>query len=974
MKFKLPEIEEKILKFWKDHNIFQKTLDKTKKKEKFIFYEGPPTANGKPGIHHLLTRAFKDIISRYKTMQGFYVERKAGWDTHGLPVEIEVEKNLDTKTKADIEKYGIEKFNKKCKSSVWKYKEEWERFTERIGFWLDMDNPYITYEDYYVETVWWIIKQIWEKGLLYQDYRVSPYCPRCGTSLSSHEVAQGYKKIEEESIFVKFKAKDEDNTYFLCWTTTPWTLPGNVAITVNPGIEYVKAKANGENLILAKEKLEVLEEDYQIVKQFKGKELVGRKYEGLFPESQLEESENIYEVIPGDFVSLEEGTGLVHTAPAFGEEDMIAVQERNKETDKELPVLIPVDEEGKFKKEIKKWHGKFVKKADPEIIENLKERGLLYKSEMYTHDYPFCWRCKTPLIYYALETWFVNVSKKRDQLIENNKKINWVPGHIKKGRFGEWLREVKDWNLSRERYWGTPLPVWQCKKCSEIKVIGSIKELADVSNQKVSEIHRPSIDKIKFKCEKCDAEMERVPEVIDCWFDSGSMPFAQRHYPFENKDEIDNNILFPADYISEAIDQTRGWFYTLLAISTLLEKGIPYKNVICLGLVMDSDGKKMSKSKGNIVKPKNVVEKFGADCARFYFYTINNPGEPKRFDMDEVRDLYRKFFDTLWNSYKFFSIYIDDEFKPNKEFDSDNVLDQWIISKLEKLNQQVEDDLNNFYVVKAARKIKDFVDDLSNWYIRCSRRRFQKPSSKKEKEQAAQTLYRVLLKFVVIISPFTPFISEEIYHKLKGREESVHLEEFPTPKKQFVNTKLESQMDQARKIIAEVLSVRSEKGIKVRQPLSKLEIPDSKGVGEATVGVGEATVLKNNQQIVDLIKARLNVEKIIFGSKIKLNTEITPALKRKGIAREVVRQIQSMRKKAGYKPHDKISVSYSGTDYITDTLAQHKDFILKEIKAEDFRVRERGNHAPGDKQDSHFDIERETEIKKEKIWIGIKTV
>ncbi len=955
MKLDLPKIEEKILSFWKKKNIFRKSLEKTKQNPRFVFYEGPPTANGKPGIHHLLARAFKDIICRYKTMQGFFVERKAGWDTHGLPVEIEVEKEINLKSKKSIEEHGIDKFNQKCKKSAWLYKKDWEKFTERIGFWLDMENPYITYQNNYIETVWWILKQIWEEGFLYEDYKVVPFCPRCGTSLSSHEVSQGYEKIKENSIYVKFKKKGEENTFFLCWTTTPWTLPGNVVLSVNPKFKYLKVKVNNEYLILAEKRLEVLDQDYEVIEEFKGEYLEDSEYEPLFPEANTEKAENIYKVILADFVSLEEGTGIVHTAPAFGDDDMVALKNKNrklkKEDKEEFPVLIPVDEEGKFKKEIKEWQGKFVKKADPEIIKHLKERELIYKEEIIEHDYPFCWRCKTPLLYYIRDTWFIKTTEVKKRLIKNNQKINWVPEHVKTGRFGEWLNEVKDWNLSRERYWGTPLPIWKCKECEKEICIGSreelVKEAENLSSvSEIEDLHRPFIDEIVLKCE-CGSEMKRTSEVIDCWFDSGAMPFAQQHYPFENKEKIDKKEVFPADYITEAIDQTRGWFYTLLAISTLLGKGNPYKNVICLGLVLDSEGQKMSKSKGNIVKPKEVMEKFGADCARLYFYTINAPAEPKRFDFDDVQDLYRKFFDTLWQSFNFFSIYTEEDFKPKKNLKPNHILDKWILSKVERLNSEIVNNLNKYDVVKAARLLRDFVDDLSNWYIRTSRRRFQKPEKKEEKKEASQTLYYVLRKFVKLSAPFTPFISEEIYKKLKEKKESVHLENYPKAENSLIDDKIEGDMQKARQIVKEALALRAEKGIKVRQPLSFLAIDK-----------------KIPDDFMNLTAEQINVKEIRRGDKIELETRLTEGLRIEGILREIIRQIQQMRKKAGFKPKDGILIRFSGENTLDRILIDNKEEILNETKAEELKK--------GNKPKTVFDIEKEIKVDNKKLWLAIK--
>ncbi|MFC1630043.1 isoleucine--tRNA ligase, partial [Patescibacteria group bacterium] len=686
--------EEKVLAFWRENNIFKKTLEKTKDGSRFVFFEGPPYANGLPGIHHLLARSLKDIILRYKTMQGFFVERKAGWDTHGLPTEVDAEKKLNIKSKKDIEKIGIEKFTKECKKNVFTYKNEWEEFTEKIGYWLDLENPYITCSNEYIESLWWILKQIWDKELLYKDYKVVAFCPRCGTSLSSHEVAQGYKNIKEPSIYVKFKLKDRENTYLLVWTTTPWTLPGNAAVAVDPNLTYIKAELDNEFLILAKDRVESLGKEYSVSEEFQGKDLLGKAYEPLFEFEKPEKKS--YVVISGNFVSSDEGTGLVHIAPAFGEDDM----EVGKEND--LQVFLTVDEEGKFKESVKPWARMFVKDADPLIINTLKEKGLLFKEEEYEHDYPFCWRCDSWLLYYAKTSWFIKMTAVREELIKNNQKINWVPEYLKEGRFGEWIKDVKDWNLSRERYWGTPLPVWECTECEKKVCIGSIKELSERSGKEIEDLHKPYIDSIEIPCE-CKKIMKRVPEVIDVWFDSGAMPFAQWHYPFENKDRIDKNISYPADYICEGLDQTRGWFYTLLAISTLLNQGASYKNVVSNGIVLDSHGRKMSKSKGNIVWPKDVIEKYGADSARFYFYTTNQVAEPKRFDFKDVETVYRKFLGTLNNCQMFLLTYLPENFKQKKTKPS-HILDKWILSRLENTKDQVNQKLDKYDIVGAARQ------------------------------------------------------------------------------------------------------------------------------------------------------------------------------------------------------------------------------------------------------------------------------
>ncbi len=892
MSFNLPKKEEEILDFWRKKDIFQKSLEKRKGSERFVFYEGPPFANGLPGIHHLVARAFKDVVLRYKTMKGFFVGRRAGWDTHGLPTEMAAEKKLGIKSKKDIEKIGIDKFIEESRDNVFNYKKEWEEFSERIGFWLDFEKAYITCSKEYIETLWWILKQVWDKGLLYQDYKVVPYCPRCGTSLSSHEVAQGYKKVTENSITVKFELEEEPGTYLLVWTTTPWTLPGNTALAVNPDIDYIKFSLKGCFYISSEKEFKEYGEG-KALEKIKGKDLIGRKYKPLF------ENKAPYVVAGADFVSVEEGTGVVHIAPAFGEDDM------NLAREKDLPILMTVDEEGNMKAEGYPWQGRFVKEADSLIVEDLKKRDLLFKEEDYEHDYPFCWRCKTPLLYYAKNSWFIKISEIREKLIENNKKINWVPSHIKEGRFGEWLKEIKDWNLSRERYWGTPLPIWECSKCKKKVCIGSLKELEEKSGRKIEDLHRPFVDRISFDCE-CGGKMKRVPEVIDCWFDSGSMPFAQWHYPFENKERIDKGELFPADFISEGIDQTRGWFYTLLAISTLLEKGVPYKNVVVLGLVLDSEKQKMSKSRGNIIVPKEIMERFGADCARMYFYTVNSVSEAKGFDFKGVQALYRRFFDTLWQSYNFFSMYSNSS---EKDSSSKNPLDRWILSRLEGLNREIADNLDRYDIVGAARPFLAFLDDLSNWYIRRSRQRFR--DSDKE---AASALYYVLFKLSKLLAPFAPFSAEALYLELGGKEESVHLEDFPEPGKR--ERKLEEKMERARSITARALALRAEAGIKTRQPLNKLAIEEK----------------KLDKELLEIIKEEVNVKEVVLGKKLKLDTKITKELKKEGERREFLRNVKSLRKKLGLKPGDKASLLLTTfSDIVYKGL--EKDAGVKEVRA-----------------------------------------
>ena len=1125
MELNFPQKEQEILEFWKEKKIFERSISRRKKAKDFVFYEGPPTANAKPGIHHVLSRVFKDIICRYKTMQGFRVLRKAGWDTHGLPVELAIEKKLGLKNKKEIEKYGIAKFNKQCKESVWQYKQDWERLTERIGFWLDMEHPYITYENDYIETLWWIIKQIWQKGLLYKDYKVVPYCPRCGTSLSSHEVALGYKKIKEPAVYVKFEirnSKFETNskpkiinskTFLLVWTTTPWTLPGNVAVAVNPEFTYVKVKVGEEYLILAKERIAAAGVAGEIIEEFKGKDLIGLQYERIFLRSDLPSylsgGRTSFIVVAGDFVSLEEGTGLVHIAPAFGEDDMRVGKENN------LPVILNVDEEGKFKKDVGKWAGMFVKDADSLIIKDLQERSILFKEELYKHDYPFCWRCDSPLLYYAKESWFIRMQDIKKDLIANNQKINWVPSHLKDGRFGEWLKELKDWAFSRERYWGTPLPIWQCKECGHKEVIGSKNDLlkqksstnkyyilrhgyslrnhqkiisswpeikplpltkkgkrqiklaarklkkekidlifssdilrtrqtaeitakelglkaeyspqlrdinlGDFNGKPIAEFyktfnlkdlfwkappkgeswidckkrmvdfvqnlerkyknkrilivshgdplwllegtfsgwtneqlwyskeghrsyiktgelrkidfrnmpynekmeldfHRPYIDEVKFLCVKCSSPMERVPEVVDVWFDSGSMPFASA-------------AVFPADYICEGIDQTRGWFYTLLAISTLLGRGPSYKNVISVGHVLDEKGEKMSKSKGNVVDPWYIIEKYGADAVRWYFYTVNQPGDPKLFAEKDIDQSLKKFILILWNCFTFYQTYKKTK---NKKQKTKNILDRWIISELNELIFEATEKLDKYDVTGAARAIEGFVvNDLSLWYIRRSRKRF---------EEAAGTLRLVLSTLSKLTAPFTPFLSEEIYRGIFNFQfsifKSVHLENWPEADKKLIDKRLNQKMEKVREIVTLALAERAKAGIKVRQPLASLQLPE-----------------KIDKDLLDLIKDEVNVKEIIFGKTLKLDTKITQELKEEGIIREVVRQINEMRKKAGLKSKDKISIQYSGTPELNKVLEKNKKTILIQTQAKDFKPGEGG---------------KQVEIGQQNLWLAVK--
>jgi len=932
-----PQMEEEIMKFWKDRDTFKKSLEIRKGSPRFNFYEGPPTANGKPHAGHVLPRIYKDLFPRYKTMQGYYVPRKAGWDTHGLPVELEVEKELGINSKQEIEKYGIEEFNKKCRESVFRYEREWRLFTERIGFWIDMDNPYITLSNDYIESVWWLLKKIWERGLLYKGYKIVPWCPRCETALSDHEVAQGYKETEDPSIFVKFKIKNQNDTYFLAWTTTPWTLISNIALAVHPDEDYVKVKYNNEYYILAEKRLTYVfpEGNYEIIEKYKGKDLEKTYYEPLF--NFLPIDKDSHYVVLGDFVTLEDGTGIVHIAPAFGDEDF----QIGKKYD--LPFLQPVDQNGKFIKEVEPWAGMFIKKADPLIIENLKNRGLLFKEEKYLHSYPFCWRCDTPLIYYARASWYIKTTAVKEDLLRNNQKINWYPEHIKEGRFGNWLANNIDWSLSRERYWGTPLPIWICESCGHQECIGSYKELG-ITDTKNFDPHKPYIDKITLKCPKCGGTMYRVPEVIDCWFDSGAMPVAQWHYPFENEEEF--KASFPADFICEAIDQTRGWFYSLLAISTLVFNKPAYNNVLVTELVLDEKGEKMSKHKGNVVDPWLILNKYGADALRWYIFTVSPPWVPLRFSPDAVNEALKKFLLTLWNTVSFFSIYAEiDGFDPTQNSISletlEDVSDRWIISRLNSLILKVKDDMDKFNATSAARSIQSFViDDLSNWYIRLNRERFWKSEKDNDKWSAYTTTYTVIKELTKLLAPFIPFTTEKIYQEIvrvaeKEAPESVHLCDYPQGEIKYIDPALEADMEIVRNIVTIGRMLRNQANIKIRQPLSKIWI-NTKGNKE------------NLEKLYKYIKQELNVNDVIFDNpeakdnilihqddnlQVGLDITITEDLLKKGILRELEHKIQMLRKEAKLDYADRIKFYYQGSPKIKEIIEENKEELSEEILA-----------------------------------------
>jgi len=827
VKEKATDLENRINKFWSENKIAQKSIDIREGDDKFIFYEGPPTANGMPGIHHAISRTLKDVVCRYKTMQGFQVKRKAGWDTHGLPVEIEVQKQIGISDKREIEEYGIEEFNIKCRESVFKYEKEWRQMTELLGYWLDLDNPYITLKPDYMESVWWLLHKFWKNDMIYSDKKIVPFCPSCGTPLSSHEVAQGYEQTKDPSIFIKFKVKGEENTYFLAWTTTPWTLISNVALVVHPNFDYVKVKVDEEYFILAEKCLDVIEEDYEIVEKYIGVDLENKEYEQLFP--FIKPDKKAFYVALGDYVTLEDGTGIVHTAPAFGEEDFMI----GKRYD--LPFIQPVDEKGYFTEEITDWAGQFIKKADADIMRDLKDRNLLYKKSTIVHTYPFCWRCDSPLIYFARKSWYIKTTEFKEQMIENNKNIEWHPKYVGKGRFGDWLENNIDWAISRDRFWGTPLNIWICPRCGKEESVGSINVLRENGEMKDGsavpediDLHRPYVDEIVLECPKCGEKMQRTPEVIDCWFDSGSMPFAQCHYPFENKDNFTEDW-FPADFIAEGIDQTRGWFYTLLAISTYIKGESSYKRCLVNDLVLDKKGKKMSKSRGNTLDVFQVLDTYGADATRWFMLAASPPWTPTKFDQDGIDEVYKKFFGTLKNVLSFFITYanIDDFDYENYEIKIEDrpEVDRWIVSRLNSVIKQVTKYTNNYNLTKAVREIQSsVVDEVSNWYVRRIRKRCWAAGMEDDKVAAYMTLYEVLKTTALLIAPYAPFISEEIYKTLTN-EESVHLVDYPVSKEKFINTTLEEEMKVVIDVVTLARAARNEVQIKVRQPLPTLYVP-----------------------------------------------------------------------------------------------------------------------------------------------------
>ncbi len=1033
-KVNFPEMEEGVLRFWKGNHIFERSLEIREGAPRYVFYEGPPTANGRPGLHHVLARVFKDLFPRYKTMRGYLVHRRAGWDTHGLPVELEIEKELNLSSKQAIEDYGVAEFNAKCQESVFRYVREWEELTDRIGFWIDMDDPYVTLKNEYIESVWWILKQFWDKDLIYQGYKVVPYCPRCGTPLSDHEVSLGYEEAEDPSIYVKFPLRDEPGTYFLVWTTTPWTLPGNVALAVHPQIEYVmverEREGEKERLILAQELLaEVLDDSYEVVRTVPGKELLGMHYQPLFTFLPVEK--DYCYVVPGDFVTTKEGTGIVHIAPAFGAEDLEVGQEYD------LPVLHTVDLRGAFIDQVTPWRGLFVKDADPLIIEDLQGRGLMYRVGTYRHVYPFCWRCKTPLLYYAKASWYIETTRYRDELVNLNRQINWYPEHIRDGRFGNWLENNVDWALGRERYWGTPLPVWVCDECGRQECIGSVEELKfKIQNPKSKiqighlDLHRPYIDEVTYKCEDCGGTMRRVPEVIDAWFDSGSMPVAQWHYPFANQEAFEEQ--FPADFICEAVDQTRGWFYSLHAISTLLFNKPCYRNCVCLGLILDAEGEKMSKSRDNVVDPWTVLDAHGADALRWYLYTATPPGNDRRFSVELVGEVVRTFMLTLWNVYSFFVTYANiDGWQPARRFvarksvDSDvdestnpestnseltnlPALDRWILSELHLLVQRVTVALDNYDVTGAARPFQRFVDDLSKWYVRRSRRRFWKGEEDEDKAAAYSTLYECLTTLARLLAPFMPFIAEEMYQNLvrsvdATAPESVHLCDYPEADEALIDEQLVEDTRLVMRLVSLGHGARNQAGIKLRQPLAQAlfkvrseseagslrrladQVLDELNVKELVfledagqvvdyrvtplphllgrkygalfpriraaladldqaelarrVQAGESIALEVEGQTVELLPEELEVRTEAkagyavaeeAGYLTAISTTLDEHLIQEGLARELVRRIQTMRKEAGFRIEDRITTYYQAGPALREVLEALGHYIKGE--------------------------------------------
>lgn len=923
---KFVEREREVEKFWADNNIFKKSIDSRKDAETYMFYDGPPTANGKPHIGHVLTRVIKDMIPRYRTMKGYKVPRKAGWDTHGLPVELEVEKLLGIDGKDQIEAYGLDPFISKCKESVWKYKGMWEEFSGVVGFWADMEDPYVTYHNDFIESEWWALKKIWDRGLLYKGFKIVPYCPRCGTPLSSHEVAQGYKDVKERSAIVRFKVKGED-AYFLAWTTTPWTLPSNVALCVNPEEMYVRVKHEGYTYIMAEALVEtVLKENFEVIESFKGKTLEYKEYEPLF--DFVNPDKKAWFVTCDSYVTLTDGTGIVHIAPAFGEDDSRVG--RNYD----LPFVQLVNAKGELTEETA-WAGVFVKKADPLVLEALEKDGKLFDAPNFEHSYPHCWRCNTPLIYYARESWYIKMSAVKEDMIRNNNTINWIPESIGKGRFGDWLENLQDWAISRNRYWGTPLNIWQCE-CGHMHSIGSIEELKAMSDNCPDdiELHRPYIDDVTIKCEKCGKQMKRVPEVIDCWFDSGAMPFAQHHYPFENKDIFEQQ--FPADFISEAVDQTRGWFYSLLAISTLIFNEAPYKNVIVLGHVQDENGQKMSKSKGNAVDPMEALKEYGADAIRWYFYVNSAPWLPNRFHGKVVTEGQRKFMGTLWNTYAFYVLYAEiDNFDPTKyslDYDKLSVMDKWLLSKLNTLIKEVDGHLENYRITESARVLQEFTDELSNWYVRRCRERYWAKGMEQDKINAYMSLYTALVTLAKLAAPLIPFMTEEIYQNLvrsvdTKAPESIHLCDYPVADNSLIDKSLEDSMDEVLNVVVLGRAARNAANIKNRQPIGNMYIK-----AEETLGELYTQIIKEELNVKN-VEFREDVENFVsYSFKPQLKTVGPKYGKLLGKIREVLTNLDGAKAMAELKSNGSLDFDFDG-EKVSLT---NEDLLIDTVKSENY--------------------------------------
>ncbi|MET0011604.1 MULTISPECIES: isoleucine--tRNA ligase [Dehalococcoides] len=970
-----PQMEEDILKLWQDKGVFKKSIENRRDGKRFTLYEGPPTANGRPGIHHVLSRVFKDVIPRYKVMKGYYAPRIGGWDTHGLPVELEVEKELGFTSKNDIEKYGIAEFNARCRSSVFKYVSEWNKLTERIAYWVDLDNAYITMDNNYIESGWWALKQMWDKGLVYQGHRVTPHCPRCGTSLSSHEVAQGYKdNTEDPSVFIKFEIAKESLAkaglakkwaypadkplYLLAWTTTPWTLPANTALAVSAADQYAILDMTDYYMVLAKPRLSALKlAENPVAGECLGSDLSGLFYKPLFdprefgiPVRNMQDNsetgiseELLYPVITTSYVSMDDGTGIVHTAPAYGELDYESGVKYG------LKFVHHVDLQGRITGSYP-FAGKFVKEADKDISRNLKERGLMFRNERMHHTYPFCWRCDSPLIYYAKQSWYIRTTAVRDELIKGNQQINWYPEHIKDGRFGDWLENNIDWAFSRERYWGTPVPIWRCEKCGRTECVGGIDELKAKPNfkgmQEKLDIHRPYVDEWTYDCDKCGGNMKRVTEVMDCWYDSGAMPVAQYHYPFEPESRsIAKDGRFPADYICEAVDQTRGWFYSLHAISTLIFNRPCYQNVICLGHILDERGEKMSKSRNNVIQPATVLDKYGADAVRWYFYTAAPPGNARRFSEKLVGEVTRQFLLMLWNVYSFFVTYANiDSFTPSEKYLEGEVpeLDRWILSELNQLVLDVDKGLDNYDPTQAGRRIEDFVGYLSNWYVRRSRRRFWKSENDADKLSAYQALYTCLVTLSRLLAPFTPFVAEELYQNLvlsadPSALESVHLADFPVADTALIDEQLDNEIRLVMKVSSMGRSARSKAALKVRQPLAEVRVV----LASASERTG---LMRLAEQVLEELNVKaLAVEEpgtVIPEKNYAASTEgaytvavytgLSPELLAEGTAREIVHRLQTMRKSAGFEIADYINTHYQADEYLDSVIRMHSEYIKKE--------------------------------------------